>query len=44
MEASKKPKKASLQSKSPEQVSMDVSEDEYDEVLMKLNEDELRVQ
>jgi hypothetical protein len=43
MEASEKPGEASSQPKSPEQVPMDVSEDEHDEALAKLNEDELRV-
>jgi hypothetical protein len=43
MEASEKPGEASSQPKSPEQAPMDVSEDEQDEALLKLNEDELRI-
>jgi hypothetical protein len=43
MESSKKPGEASSQPKSPEHAPMDVSEDEQDEALLKLNEDELQV-
>jgi hypothetical protein len=43
MESSEKPGEASLQPKSPEHAPMDVSEDEQDEALLKLNEDELRI-
>ena len=35
--------KATLQLKSPDQVPMDISDEEEDEALLKLNEDELRV-
>jgi hypothetical protein len=40
-EASEKSREASSQHKSLEQAPMDVSEDEQDEALLKLNEDEL---
>jgi hypothetical protein len=43
MEALEKPGEASLQPKSPEQAHMDVTEDEHNDALAKLNEDELRV-
>jgi hypothetical protein len=43
MESSEKPGEASSQPKSPEHAPMDVSEDEQDKELLKLNEDELRV-
>jgi hypothetical protein len=42
MEVLEKSREAHLQPKSPEQAPMDVSEDEQDEALLKLNEDELR--
>jgi hypothetical protein len=42
MEALEKSREASLQAKSPEQAPMEISEDEQDEALLKLNEDELR--
>jgi hypothetical protein len=42
MEASKKSMEATSQLKSPEHAPMDVSEDEQDEAILKLNEDELR--
>jgi hypothetical protein len=42
MEASEKFGEAASQPKSPELVLMDVSEDEQDEAILKLNEDELR--
>jgi hypothetical protein len=43
MEASEKPGEASSQPKSLEQAPMDITKDEYDEALVKLSEDELRV-
>lgn len=42
MEASEKHGEASLQPKSPEQAPMDVTKDEHDDALAKLNKDELR--
>jgi hypothetical protein len=42
MEASEKSGEATSQVKSPEQAPMDVSEDEQDEALLKLDEDELQ--
>jgi hypothetical protein len=42
MEVLEKSREAHLQPKSPEQAPMDVSEDEQDEALLKLNEDELQ--
>jgi hypothetical protein len=41
MEALEKSGEARSQPKSPEHTPMDVSEDEQDEALLKLNEDEL---
>jgi hypothetical protein len=41
MEASEKSGEARSQPKSPEHTPMDVSEDEQDEAILKLNEDEL---
>jgi hypothetical protein len=42
MEATEKSGEASSQAKSPEQAPMEVSDDEQDEALLKLNEDELQ--
>jgi hypothetical protein len=42
MEATEKSGKASSQAKSPNPVPLEVSDDEQDEALLKLNEDELR--
>jgi hypothetical protein len=42
MEATEMSRDSSLQAKSPEQAPMEVSDDEQDETLLKLNEDELR--
>jgi hypothetical protein len=42
MEATKKSGEASSQAKSPEQAPMEVSDDEQDEALLKLNRNELR--
>jgi hypothetical protein len=42
MEATEKSGEASLQAKSPQQAPMEISDDEQDETLLKLNEDELR--
>jgi hypothetical protein len=41
MEASEKSGEATTQPKSPKHAPMDVSEDEQDEAILKLNEDEL---
>ena len=41
MESSKKSVDSSLQAKSMEQAPVEVSDDEQDEALLKLNEDEL---
>jgi hypothetical protein len=42
MEATEKSGEASSQAKSPEQAPMEVSDDEQDEALLKLNRNELR--
>jgi hypothetical protein len=42
MEATEMSRDSSLQAKSPEQAPMEVSDNEQDEALLKLNEDELR--
>jgi hypothetical protein len=42
MEAMEKSGEASSQAKSPQQAPMEISDDEQDETLLKLNEDELR--
>jgi hypothetical protein len=42
MEATEKSRVASSRPKSQDQAPMDVSDDEQDEALLKLNEDELR--